>query len=472
MLLLLFALSWCDNAADAGAAYREAEDALANARYEVAVRKLQEALRLEPRETDRLLFRDRQGRQNIAYYPHWIWAQTRAAQARLEKNPQQRIQMLREALTHLELSDFPPAKEMLDPLRRDLAALEKAAAAAPDVDPVLTLLRSEVAACLDQEHFEEALALLDRCPAEREPLRETIETRRRPVLARYDRAMTLALETVALASPVNKAETIPLLEAALVPPGVLKSPGAQTRWLQDFIALYKARLPVLKQLDAAQDADALEAAQAFDDAAGKAVEAVLFPGFRAASHLADSIRESRLAALWGPGNDVRLEQVLIALDRALQGREERLAKSVPKDAAKSYRAQVLGPLLLACDKARERLRERRQLDQDLHEWLRRAEAALADPATMSEPARLRDLAKEEIVLEQRPRWSEAATDVEAQVLFARSVLDLVAGILAGESGELLREQAGARIRKSRTLDPGVDAAWKDRLSPKIRAWIP
>jgi len=478
MLLLLLALSWRDNAAEAGAAYREAQEALADARYEVAIRKLQEALRLEPRETDRLLFRDREGRQKIAYYPHWVWSQTRAAQSRAEKNPQQKIQLLREALTHLELSDHPSARELAEPLRRDLAALEKAAAAAPDVDPALTLLRTEISACLDQERFEEALALaskdqapLDRSPTDREALIETIEGRRRSVLARYDRAMALALETVALASPVDKAETIPLLEAALVPPSVLRTPGAPARWLQDFIALYRARLPLLKQLDGVKDSEAIEAAKAFDEAAGKALDAVLFPGFRASSHIADAIRETRLAGLWSAGDDVRLEAVLADFDRALQRREERLA-AVPKESKKAYGTQVLGRLLLSCDRARERLRDRRQLDQDLREWLRRAQTALVDPATMSEPARLRDLAKEEIVLEQRPRWSEAAPAVEAQVLFARSVLDLVAAILTGETGELLRDQAGARIRKSRTLDPGVDAAWNDRLSPKVRAWLP
>jgi len=477
MLLLLLTLSCCDNAAEAGAAYREAQEALADARYEVAIRKLQEALRLEPRETDRLLYRDREGRQRIAYYPHWVWSQARAAQARAEKNPQQRIQLLREALTHLELSDHPSAKELTEPLRRDLAALEKAAAAAPDVDPALTLLRTDVAACLDQERFEDALALvskekplLDRHTADRDLLVDTIEGRRRSVLARYDRAMALALETVALASPVDKAETIPLLEAALVPAGVLKTPGAQIRWLQEFIALYRARLPLLKRLESAREPEAFEAAQAFDEAAGKAVDALLFPGFRASSHIADAIRESQLAALWGPGNDTRLEAVLADFDRALQRREERLA-AAPKDAAKAY-AQVQGRLLLSCDKARERLRERRQLDQELRAWLGRTEAALADPAMMSDPARLRDLAKEEIVLEQRPRWAEAVPELEAQVLFARSVLDLVAAILAGETGELVREQAGARIRKSRLLDPAVDAAWKDRLSPKLTAWLP
>lgn len=471
MLKVMLVLICCDNAAEAGAAYREAQEALAAAHHEVAIRKLQEALRLEPRETDRLLFRDREGRQKLAYYPHWVWAQTCAAQARAEKNPQQKIQFLREALTHLELSDHPSAKELTEPLRRDLTALEKAVAAAPDVDPALTLLRTEIAACLDQERFEDALALVPKEHPDRPALIETIEGRRRSVLARYERAMALALETVSLASPVDKAESIPLLEAALVPPGVLRTPGAQVRWLQDFIALYKARLPMLKQLDGVKDSEALEAAQGFDEAAGKAVDAVLFPGFRASSHIADAIRESRLASLWGPGNDARLEAVLADFDRALQRREERLA-AVPKEAKKSYSTQILGRLLLSCDKARERLRERRQLDQELHEWLRRAEASFADPALMSDPAPLRTLAKEEIVLEQRPRWTEAAPDVAAQVLFARSVLDLVAAFLAGESGDLLREQAGARIRQSRTLDPGVDAAWKDRLSPKVRAWIP
>ncbi|HLH29450.1 MAG TPA: hypothetical protein VKW77_11060, partial [Acidimicrobiales bacterium] len=71
MEFLLAVLLACDDTALAGAAYQEAEAALRESKYDAAVRKAQEALRLEPKETDRLLYRDREGRQRIAYYPHY-----------------------------------------------------------------------------------------------------------------------------------------------------------------------------------------------------------------------------------------------------------------------------------------------------------------------------------------------------------------------------------------------------------------
>jgi Flp pilus assembly protein TadD len=70
ILLLLLSLALGDDAAVAGAAYREAQDALRLGRCEDAVAKLQEALRAEPKETEKLLYRDREGRHREAYYPH------------------------------------------------------------------------------------------------------------------------------------------------------------------------------------------------------------------------------------------------------------------------------------------------------------------------------------------------------------------------------------------------------------------
>jgi hypothetical protein len=91
---------------------------------------------------------------------------------------------------------------------------------------------------------------------------------------------------------------------------------------------------------------------------------------------------------------------------------------------------------------------------------------------MSDPARLREGVKEEVDLEKRARWDEMPKELEAKVLFTRSLLDLVAGHLSGDIGEPLRDEIGARIRRSRTLDPRVDEAWKDQLSPKLKSWLP
>src|SRR3954467_9016504 len=107
MLPLLFLLACCDDTAQAGAAYRDALDALRQERYDEAVTRLQEALRFEPRETAKLLYRDREGRHADPYNPHYFWSQARTLQARGEADLTRRRNLLREALAHLELTEHP-----------------------------------------------------------------------------------------------------------------------------------------------------------------------------------------------------------------------------------------------------------------------------------------------------------------------------------------------------------------------------
>src|SRR5688500_10938432 len=113
MTILLLVLLGTFDDAQAGAACRAGSDAVREGRYEDAVVKLQEALRNQPRETDRLQYRDRDGLHKEPYYPHYIWAQARALQARTEKDPTRQRQLLREAMTHLDLTQHPSGKEML-----------------------------------------------------------------------------------------------------------------------------------------------------------------------------------------------------------------------------------------------------------------------------------------------------------------------------------------------------------------------
>src|SRR5262245_44573156 len=132
MMLLLFVFSAaCFDDAQAGAACRAAGDAVRQGRYDEAVTTPQEALRNQPRESERLQYRDSEGLHKEPYYPHFVWAQARTLQARAEKDRGAQIKLFREAVTQLELTRHPSGPDTLKAVKEELATLEKAVSA-PD----------------------------------------------------------------------------------------------------------------------------------------------------------------------------------------------------------------------------------------------------------------------------------------------------------------------------------------------------
>ncbi len=461
MLIVALVLVCFDDAALAGAAYRDALDALRENRYDDAVARLQEAIRLEPRETEKLIYRDREGRHSDPYHPHLVWARARILQARSTPDPAARVKLLREALTHLDLTDPPPAAAALDALKRELAEAEKEALPS-SADDAAAAQRRKILTLCDQERFEEALAAAD-SPS----LAGLVESRRRPVLARYEQSMTQALEAAALASPADKPEAIPLiLQPALLPPGVAKDPGPRPAWYRDFFSLVSGRLPLLHNLPREEDARVLDCAQAFDDRAAAAAEAAWLPAFRAAAHLADSIRNSRLAALDDGRDDARLDRILSDMERALRRRDSLLATFAAE--GRVYREGVLGPSAATVAAARARREARVRLREALRDWTAAAERALSDPAVMGRPAALRAVSQKGAPLRSGPAWAALDSTAKSRALFLGGLLDLVAAILEGGPQADVREPV-ASVRAARALDAAAGRDWEDRLSPKLRA---
>jgi hypothetical protein len=469
MHLLLAVLLSCDDTALAGAAYQEAEAALRDSKYDAAIRKAQEALRLEPKETDRLLYRDREGRQKIAYYPHYLWARARALQARDEKDLPTRVQELREAVTHLELSSHPSARELLESTKKDLALAEKAAAAPPEADAALAVAKTAIAELLDHDRFEDARdrmrkdqPLWDRFPADRDQAAAAVEFRRGAVVARAERALALALETAAEASPLEKPDLIPsILRPALLPPSVLRNPEGAFRWAREFLELYEKQLPALRNPAGASGAP--EAAKAFEASAAAAVAIGSVPAYRTAARVADALRDRRLAELWPGAGDDAVESFLKESENTIRAREALLTK-----AGTPGIADLLVPSRDTLRQASRRLGERRELRKAAEAWLARAEGGLADRETMSSPGALRALAREAGGPERNARWGELPAELRARVLYARAVLDLVADALGGESPDSPAAETLARAREAKGLHPGVEGWWAERISPKIR----
>jgi hypothetical protein len=481
MIALLLVLFCCDDAAQAGAAYRDALEAIRKKTYDDAIAKLQEALRYQPRETDRLIYRDRDGRHREAYYPHYFWAQARSLQARGEANAAQRQEHLREAQLHLELSEHPETAGALESVKREITDLEKATAPPPALDPALTALRVQIATLCDQERFGEASriiaresALLDRNAPDRAQLLDMIDRRRSMVLARHDRALLLTLETLSSASPLDSPETIPpMIQPVQLPATVTETPAPVYRWLQEFQALFEGELPTLRNPDAAGFRPLLDCAGAFDRSASRACAAGTFAGFRAAMNVSDSLRTTRLALLKDGRDDAQLTRAVADWEQSLSKREPLLAAcAAAKGEAEAYRTTVLAPRRAALSKIRERMEQRTRLRQDLDLWISGSEQLLEDRTTMAHPSPLRTALRDASSLEAAAVWEEIGPGPRSKALYSHAVLELVLGLLEDAPADPLRERVGALLRSARALDPDVDKLWKDRLSPKLKAWLP
>jgi len=463
-LLLLFLTAACDDDALAGAAYREALEATRLERYEEAIARLQEALRNQPKETDKLLYRDRDGRHKDPYYPHYTWSQIRAIQARKEQGPSRQRELFREAIAHLELTTHPGAAGTVEEVRTELAAVEQMLATRVTTDAAIPALRLRIEQLCDLEKLEEAerlvvleKALLDRHPAERTRLRETLDLRRAAALARYEKAMDLALERVAIASPLDEPEAIPeLLRSALLPPSVAAPAEGRFVWLRDFLS----RCESLR-------ADT-EDPSPFEEAAAGAVRSGTFTGFRAARNIAQAIRLRRIETREPGRDDAELDRLLAgARDSASRCRE----LIAGRKEFENFLTTGLTTFQDRVQKAADRLAERKKFGEDLGGWLARADAVLAESASMADPEVLRSAARAFDPLETGKGWETAPAAVRARALMNRGILELVALLLEGETVVTAVDRVAPRLRAARSLDPAVTAIAERRLSPRIRAQI-
>src|SRR6185503_14165862 len=91
--------------------------------------------------------------------------------------------------------------------------------------------------------------------------------------------------------------------------------------------------------------------------------------------------------------------------------------------------------------------------------------------SMANPEALRAVAKELGPLEETAAWKEAPAPVRAKALYARAILEAVSVLLDADAPPGALDRAVPGIRAARALDAGIDALWKDRLSPKLKTWL-
>jgi hypothetical protein len=475
-LLLLILLAAADDDAAAGAAYRAAEESARQGRHEEAVAKLQEALRNQPRENQRLKYRDGEGLHLEPYFPHFLWAQTRTTQARAEKDSSRQRQLIREAITHLELTHHPSGPELLKTVKEELAAVEKAAFASDEVRTAVAQLTQKVKALCDKENFEEAgravadeKALLDPFPSERAQLSELVESRRSAVLTRYEKTLDLALDTVAVAPPIDKPDTIPQLLLPGLPPRTVGAPAdARSVWLQEFLATVQDHLAELRALRETEGPKVLSCARSFEQSAARALQSGTFSGFRAAASIGVAVRWSRIQALSGGKDDAQLDRLLADSEDAALRLDKSLGRTKEYDA---YRAGVLTPHLQRVREEREKFRRRTGLASDVSRWIGQADQVLGRRSAMASPDALRAVARELGPLEEAAAWKDTPAPLRARALFARALLDAVATLLEGEPAPGALDRAAAGVKAARALDARVDDSWTEKLSPKLKTWL-
>jgi hypothetical protein len=470
----LFLLARGD-AAQAGAAYKQGLDELKRGRYEEAARKFAEALAHVPQETDKLLYRDDEGRHADPYYPHYGWAQARARQAEAEPAAGRKRRLLEEAVAHLGLSRHPSAAKALEEARATLEALDRAAAAPPPPDPAaaaLAALAAKVEDLCARQRFEEAREAVESerplaasRPRETGALLRSVADRQAAALDGYRRLMDAALETVAATDPTGKPDPVlPLVRPALVPPWVRRDPGGPFGWLAGFADLCDRERAALRDAAALDPPAALRAADAFEHAAEGAAAAGSVPGFRAARAVAHAIR-------WARAQTLPAEEALEFLsegDRASERCEEALRRdrgALEAGAAERYLRTELAAQALQRAGLRRALERRAALSSRVAE----AERALSRRGTMADPDALRRVSSELEALESEPEFRDLPPGVRARALLGRALAEATAEFLEGADAGRVADRCGPLARRAFALDARADEGWRGRISPKLRA---
>lgn len=505
MLRLLPALSLAlvaaGDPAPAGAAYTRGLQLLEEKKHDEAAAAFEEALRHEPAEAPTLRYRDESGRHRHAYFPHYLLARARLAQAQKEAAPYVRRERLQAAVRHLGLTVHPEGRARMNEASVALEELERAIAEAEAVavPPEVAQLRSRIDRLCEASSFEEAFReieaaaeLLRRHEKIRNEILASARNRQRAAIQSYETILTSRLDSISRTDPTYEAEVVlPLLKPARVPAEITKDPAPRFRWLLEFCAVYEKDLELVRG-SATLDLDRLiPSAAGFDALAAKAIEIDLFNGFRAARNMAHSMRTARLKELAAsadkpdtnlPGSPAFRDaaaRLLEVSDASRAKAEEDLGARLsaglgPTDDLKKYVEADLPYQKRQVDAVRGKIREvtvayERRVAAEAA--AKAAEDGLVSPARMANPDECRKILQALSQLESQAYFETLPAPVRARVLFARAVGEGVTGFLEAEPPARVAERCKGDLLRAQGLDAGVQKPWQDagRLSPRLAA---
>ncbi len=471
MTILLAGLLALGDAAQAGAAYREGLEEIRKSRFDAAVAKFREAVQHEAAETDKLQYRDNQGRQSHEYYPQYEWARARILQAEGEAPPERKREFLQEAILHLGLTKHPQAAARLGEAKARLAEAEKLlSTSAPDpfAAPFAALRRKVEELCARKE-FEAAFRaveaegkLFEARPRDREDLLNVVRNGQKVVLDGHAGILALSLRNLSSTDPTGRPEAVlPLLTPARVPPAVQRAPGEPFRWLEQFVSLYEREKEGVGKAASLGTTEAVRIAEAFEGSAELALLAGSIPGFRAARWVARSVRLARPGREDGAAVLDSWERAAARWGADLRKRLDDPSSAIPKEEIRAYLAEDLAADLRRIQEIRGEIDRRAKARALALEAADRAERSLSE----ADAAALAKAAGELAAVESGPSFVDLPADLRARALYARALVELVSGFLDARPAEKVQDL----VLRARAADPKVDAAWRGRLSPRLQA---
>jgi hypothetical protein len=497
----LIAFLMAGDPAPAGEAYARGCRLFEEKKFDEAAAAFEEALRHEPAESASLRYRNAQGRNRHPYYPRFLLAEARMAQARSEAGLYVKREKLQAAARHYGLSAHEEGRARAAEAVRALEELEKAIAEAEAsaVPPEIAQLRTKVDRLCEASSFEDAFREIGAAAVLLRPYEKiqaeilaSVRSRQRAAIRNYEGILASRLDSISRTDPTYEAEIVlPLLKPARIPPEIVKDPDPRFRWLLEFCAAYEKDLELVRGAATLDLERLVPSAAGFDALASKALEADLFNGFRASRNMAHAMRTARLKELAAaaekpdtnlPGMSAFRDATarLLEVSDASRAKAEedlgaRLAAGVgPTEELRKYVEGDLPYHKRQVDALRGKIREvtvayERRVAAEAS--AKAAEEGLVDPARMADPEACRKILRDLSLLESQAYFETLPAPVRARVLFARAVGEAVTAFLEAEPPARVAERCKGDVLRAYGLDAEAHKAWRDagRLSPRLAA---
>jgi hypothetical protein len=473
--VLILALAVGDAVTEAGTAYREALDAVKAENYEGAIQLLSGAIQRVGEETDVLKYRDSTARRLLPYYPYYEWGCTRELQAKKETSILTRRDLLKDAVTRLGQTRHPDGPRLLEDVKKQLAEVEKAIA----LDGSFASTKTKIEVLGTGERFEEALKQLDEAtriyPARQKEiadLRASLLERQKAVEKKYEQVLFQRLGDVVLADPIVAGESIQgFLKAAQIPADTVAKPGPAFGWLQRFMELCEKSLETTRKSADLSAAEINAIAEPFEALGLDAFAAGVSPGFRAARHIAHSVRLAKLNRIASGAEDVIDTQTVDAIVGAAAKTAEKAADGVAKLPESDSMAKTLEADVPARQKQLDDLSK--QIHAGAKERARLtapivvAETSLSDGNTLGDVKKLAEVIAALAELESEANFGTLTNRLRARALLSHGIAEAYLAFLEGNPAARVIDRCRLPAWRAYGFDRKVDDRWAGKLSPKM-----
>ncbi|HVR84123.1 MAG TPA: hypothetical protein VMU54_07420 [Planctomycetota bacterium] len=473
-ILLILALETGDGVAEAGSSYRQAKEALQAERYEEAVTLLRSALQLVGEESEQLKYRDDSSRRRHEYFPYYEWGRARLFQSQTESSVFTQRDLLADAVSHLSQSRHPEASVRLEEAKGKLSVVQEAIA----LDGSFSAAKTKIEVLGTNERFVEAFkehaSAVGKYKTRLKELDEVLaalKIKQTATIQRYEGQLAQRLSDVLLMDPVTRGETIaPLLRSALLPVQVSESSGPTFQWASRFIDLWEKEAEQVKTAASLPGDKVIQAADAFDAAGLEALGINLPAGFRAARHLAQTIRMGKLRDIATGSEDVldlRTAESVVRSSTEASGRGQEASEKQPQKDVRETLQNDLGTQARQVDDLAKAIRAGDKERQRLTAPIVEAETQLHDGDLLGSVAALGKIQSNLDQLSTEANFGTLTPSLRARALFAKALAAATEAYLSAKSDAEAMEAARVPATRAYGFDPKVDGRWASRMSTKL-----